>query len=70
MHVLLKNQTNTGMGKLGEKISKRLSTGRKVAFLFGAGGIVKLKMAAVRPGDVGQLLHLCSIMFKQLPVLF
>lgn len=31
---------------------------------------MKLKMQDVRPGDAGQLLHLCCIMSKQFPVLF
>lgn len=47
------------------------AAGRKVAFLFRVGGIVKLKMEAEGPGDVvPQSLHLCHIVFKQLPVLF
>lgn len=46
------------------------AAGRKFVYLFSIGNIVQLKMQDVRPGDVGQLLHLCCIMSKQLPVLF
>lgn len=48
-----------------DKVSTDWALGSKVTFLFSVGGTVKLKMEAVGPGDVGQLLHLCCITFKQ-----